>query len=191
MQNHGGYTDLYDNFTPDIQVDGVESTALSQYLSLVKLSDASLEKLITYFSQADEKTVIVYFGDHQPNDTVAAPILNKNGMTTKTLTEEQLQRRYEVPYVIWANYEIDGESGKDTSVNYLAAEVLQYAGVAPGAYGEYLLELEKEYPVISAMRVKTGDGRETNAASEKNGLKEYQSLQYYQMFDNENRAGQK
>ena len=191
MQNHGGYTDLYDNFTPDIQVDGVESTALSQYLSLVKLSDASLEKLITYFSQADEKTVIVYFGDHQPNDTVAAPILNKNGMTTKTLTEEQLQRRYEVPYVIWANYGIDAESGKDTSVNYLAAEVLQYAGVAPGAYGEYLLELEKEYPVISAMRVKTGDGRETNAASEKNGLKEYQSLQYYQMFDNENRAGQK
>lgn len=38
MQNHGGYSDTYDNFTPDITVEGVESTPLSQYLSLVRLS---------------------------------------------------------------------------------------------------------------------------------------------------------
>ena len=103
MQNHGGYSDTYDNFTPDITVEGVESTPLSQYLSLVRLSDQALEKLISYFEEADEKTIVVFFGDHQPNDTVAAPILNLNGMTTKTLTEDQLKLRYEVPYVIWAN----------------------------------------------------------------------------------------
>ena len=85
---------------------------LSQLLSLVRLSDQALEKLISYFEEADEKTIVVFFGDHQPNDTVAAPILNLNGMTTKTLTEDQLKLRYEVPYVIWANYDIDGESGK-------------------------------------------------------------------------------
>lgn len=127
MQNHGGYSDTYDNFTPDITVEGVESTPLSQYLSLVRLSDQALEKLISYFEEADEKTIVVFFGDHQPNDTVAAPILNLNGMTTKTLTEDQLKLRYEVPYVIWANYDIDAESGKDTSANYLAADVLHYA----------------------------------------------------------------
>ena len=44
MQNHGGYSDTYDNFTPDITVEGVESTPLSQYLSLVRLSDQALEK---------------------------------------------------------------------------------------------------------------------------------------------------
>ena len=97
MQNHGGYSDTYDNFTPDITVEGVESTPLSQYLSLVRLSDQALEKLISYFEEADEKTIVVFFGDHQPNDTVAAPILNLNGMTTKTLTEDQLKLRYEVP----------------------------------------------------------------------------------------------
>ena len=75
MQNHGGYSDTYDNFTPDITVEGVESTPLSQYLSLVRLSDQALEKLISYFEEADEKTIVVFFGDHQPNDTVAAPIL--------------------------------------------------------------------------------------------------------------------
>ena len=123
-----------------------------------------LEKLISYFEEADEKTIVVFFGDHQPNDTVAAPILNLNGMTTKTLTEDQLKLRYEVPYVIWANYDIDAESGKDTSANYL-------------------LELQQNYPVISAMRVLTKDGLDTNSSSLKQELKDYQSLQYYQLFD--------
>ena len=183
MQNHGGYSDTYDNFTPDITVEGVESTPLSQYLSLVRLSDQALEKLISYFEEADEKTIVVFFGDHQPNDTVAVPILNLNGMTTKTLTEDQLKLRYEVPYVIWANYDIDAESGKDTSANYLAADVLHYAGISENAYGSYLLELQRNYPVISAMRVLTKDGLDTNASSLKQELKDYQSLQYYQLFD--------
>ena len=183
MQNHGGYSDTYDNFTPDITVEGVESTPLSQYLSLVRLSDQALEKLISYFEETDEKTIVVFFGDHQPNDTVAAPILNLNGMTTKTLTEDQLKLRYEVPYVIWANYDIDAESGKDTSANYLAADVLHYAGISENAYGSYLLELQQNYPVISAMRVLTKDGLDTNSSSLKQELKDYQSLQYYQLFD--------
>ena len=183
MQNHGGYSDTYDNFTPDITVDGVQNEALSQYLSLIKLSDQALEKLISYFKEADEKTIVVFFGDHQPNDTVAAPILNLNGMTTKTLTEEQLKLRYEVPYVIWANYDIAEETGKDTSANYLAADVLQYAGISENAYGNYLLELQQNYPVVSAMRVLTKDGVDTNASSSKDELREYQSLQYYQLFD--------
>lgn len=183
MQNHGGYTDLYDNFTPEIQVEGVNSTAVSQYLSLIRLSDASLEKLIQYFSGVDEKTIVVFFGDHQPNDTVAAPILAKNGISVKNMDAEQLKLRYQVPYVIWANYDIREETGKDTSANYLAADVLRYAGVAPDAYMDYLTGLKEQYPIISAMRVVTADGEDTDAAAQKEGLSDYQKLQYYQLFD--------
>lgn len=183
MQNHGGYTDLYDNFTPEIQVEGVNSTAVSQYLSLIRLSDASLEKLIQYFSGVDEKTIVVFFGDHQPNDTVAAPILAKNGISVKNMDAEQLKLRYQVPYVIWANYDIGEETGKDTSANYLAADVLRYAGVAPDAYLDYLSGLKEQYPIISAMRVVTADGKDTDATAQKEGLSDYQKLQYYQLFD--------
>ena len=183
MQNHGGYTDLYDNFTPEIQVEGVNSTAVSQYLSLIRLSDASLEKLIQYFSGVDEKTIVVFFGDHQPNDTVAAPILAKNGISVKNMDAEQLKLRYQVPYVIWANYDIGEETGKDTSANYLAADVLRYAGVAPDAYLDYLSGLKEQYPIISAMRVVTADGEDTDATAQKEGLADYQKLQYYQLFD--------
>ena len=104
-------------------------------------------------------------------------------MTTKTLTEDQLKLRYEVPYVIWANYDIDAETGKDTSVNYLASDVLHYAGISESAYGSYLLGLQQNYPVISAMRVLTKDGLDINSSSLKQELKDYQSLQYYQLFD--------
>ena len=51
------------------------------------------------------------------------------------------------------------------------------------AYGSYLLELQRNYPVISAMRVLTKDGLDTNSSSLKQELKDYQSLQYYQLFD--------
>lgn len=183
MQNHGGYSDLYDNFTADIKVDGVENISLSQYLSLIKLSDQSLEKLISYFKDEEEKTMIVFFGDHQPNDAVASPILKQNGMSVKTLTEEQLKLRYQVPYVIWANYDIEEATGRDTSVNYLAADMLSYAQIPEDAYGLWLRELQEEYPVISAMRVLTKDGTDTNASALKEELKDYQSLQYYQLFD--------
>lgn len=39
MQNHGGYQDAYDNFTPDIYVEGVNNFALEQYLSLIEQTD--------------------------------------------------------------------------------------------------------------------------------------------------------
>ena len=35
MQNHSSYTESFDNFQPDITVEGANSTALNNYLSLM------------------------------------------------------------------------------------------------------------------------------------------------------------
>lgn len=185
MQNHGGYQEAYENFTPDITVADSENFSLRQYLSLIKLSDASLERLVSYFSNVEEKTVIVFFGDHQPSDTVASTILSKNGMSWNNLSEEELKLRYQVPYVMWANYDIEEETGADTSANYLAAEVLERAGVPVSAYQSYLLQLKEEYPVISAVRTVKADGSETSAKEEQGAMDVYRRLQYYQLFDYE------
>lgn len=183
MQNHGGYQDAYENFTPDITVADSENFSLQQYLSLIRLSDASLQRLVSYFSNVEEKTVLVFFGDHQPSDTVAYTILSKNGMSWNHLSEEELKLRYQVPYVIWANYDIEEETEADTSANYLAAEVLERAGVPVSAYQSYLLQLKEEYPVISAVRTVKADGSETSAKEEQGTMDEYRRLQYYQLFD--------
>ena len=60
MQNHGGYDQTYTNFSPGISVDGVNSISVSQYFSLIKLSDQALEQLIDYFSGADEKLSLIH-----------------------------------------------------------------------------------------------------------------------------------
>lgn len=62
MQNHSPYTDGYQNLQGNVTVDGTVSAQLSEYLTLVKLSDTALEKLIDYFETQDEPTVIVFFG---------------------------------------------------------------------------------------------------------------------------------
>lgn len=185
MQNHGGYTDKYTNFTPDITVEGLSNTSVEQYLSLLKVSDAEFERLVTYFAHVEEDTVIVFFGDHQPNDAVAGPLAKLNGKNVKKFTEEELLTRYEVPYVIWANYDIEEGTGIDTSLNYLGVKTLETAGVETYAYQNFLQELEKEYPVISSMQAQTADGTISNAEEEEEGLRLYQSIQYYYMFDYE------
>ena len=117
MQNHSSYTESFDNFQPDITVEGANSTALNNYLSLMKLSDEALQELIAYFEGQEEETIIVFFGDHQPTNSVVEPVWKLNGKRNATLTEEELSRRYKVPFIIWANYDIEETTGVETSAN--------------------------------------------------------------------------
>ena len=166
MQNHGGYTDAHENFTPDIHVEEIDDYALDQYLSLMKVSDAELEKLIAYFSQEEEETLIVFFGDHQPNDSLANKILRLNGMHTANMSVEEAKLRYQVPYVVWANFDIKEAREVDTDISFLAAEVMQLAGMPTTAYQNFLLDMK-------------------NHMDEEEYQKNYQILQYYYIFDYE------
>lgn len=185
MQNHSSYNDWadYDNFTPDITADGIDSDVLSAYLSLMKLSDQAIEELVQYFSEEEEDTVIVFFGDHQPTDSVINPILKLNGTTSSALSPEEEASRYQVPFFIWANYDIEEESGLNISANYLASRTLDAAGLPKPGYFSFLTELEKQVPVISANHVSLSDGT-FSAADEQDGLlNEYRTFQYYQLFE--------
>ena len=164
MQNHGGYAEEHENFTPEVLAEELNSAQLNQYLSLIKISDQEFEKLVDYFSQEEEKTIIVFFGDHQPSDAVVRPILRWNDINSSDLSEEEALLRYQVPYVIWANYDIEEATEVDTDISYLAAKVLETADMPLNAYQNFLATLEK------------------NPASEEL-LEQYEILQYYFMFD--------
>ena len=182
MQNHSSYSEEYDNFHPDITVEGTSSKILPNYLSLIKLSDQALENLIEYFSQADEDTVIVFFGDHQPSNSVAAPVWKLNGRSGDSLTEEEEARRYKVPFIIWANYDIEAASNVETSANYLGGHVLRAAGLPLNDYRNYLSQLEGQYPVLTAIRAENAQGISTPVKDVKSTLQDYMTLQYYNIF---------
>lgn len=185
MQNHSSYSDWnkYDNFHPDITVDDSSSKLLPAYLSLMKLSDQAIEALVNYFAGQEEETVLVFFGDHQPTDSIANPVLRLQGKSCETLSDEEEALRYKVPFFIWANFDIEEASDVDTSVNYLGARTLEAAGLPLPAYFSFLRNLETEVPVISASHITLADGTFSSVKNHRDLLLDYQILQYYQMFD--------
>ena len=186
MQNHSGYSEDFDNFTPEITATDCGSESLDRYLSLIRESDRALEELIGYFSEQEEDTMIVFFGDHQPADYVVEPLWNALGKNGAELTEEEQAKRYEVPFLIWANFEIEEAQDVEISANYLSGYALRAAGLPLSAYEQYLETLRKEVPVLSEKTLITRDGYAGQPdAYEGDLLKDYRILQYYLMFDRE------
>ncbi len=190
MQNHGGYDGKRGAVDVDITIENEELAhdEAEQYINLAKMSDEAFEKLIAYFEKIEEPTVIVMFGDHQPpinNDFFKAQF----GRSVNNLTTEQQANWYSAPYVIWANYDIE-EAEVDMSANYLSSYVMNLAGLKLTGYNKYLLELQKTLPVISAVCYMDAEGNlyANDEESEYSDLlKEYQMVQYNQLFDIENR----
>ncbi|MGN1166280.1 MAG: LTA synthase family protein [Lachnospiraceae bacterium] len=191
MQNHGAYTGKRGLVDTKIKIkdDTLYNYEAEQYINLAKLSDDAFKKLITYFKTVEEPTIIVMFGDHQP------PISNSfySAQFKKSVDKLSIKEKadwYSTPYIIWANYDIE-EKNFDMSANYLSSYILNLAGAKLTGYNKFLLDLQKELPVISAVCYKDKDGN-IYANNEKSKyselLKSYQILQYNQLFDKENRA---
>ncbi len=186
MQNHSSYSDWnsYDNFHPDIEVEGSSSKLLPAYLSLIRLSDDAIRQLVAYFSGQEEETILVFFGDHQPTDSVVNPVLALHGSSCKDLSdEEEALLRYQVPFFIWANYDIEEETNVRTSANFLGYRTLEAAGLPLPALFRFLQELNREVPVLCASHMELEDGTFTYAKAQKALLNPYQTLQYYLLFD--------
>lgn len=66
MQNHSSYDRKWDNLSDDISTIKDYGDDVNIYLNLVKASDDAFKKLVEYFSNVDEPTMIIMFGDHQP-----------------------------------------------------------------------------------------------------------------------------
>lgn len=179
MQNHGGFGQSYAGFNPDVIINGTTSRFPKNYLSLMKITDKALEDFIGELSETDEKTVVVFFGDHQPNDIIVNPLLELNKKSCDTLGQNEIYKRYEVPYIMWANFDIDEETNLDISPNYLGALMLNKCKIPASEYQGFLLELREKVPVISTQYTVGTDGEELD----KKLLDKYKKLQYYELFD--------
>ncbi len=184
MQNHSSYTDAFPDFTPDITVEGSESFALSQYLSLLKVSDQEIEKLLAYFEKQPEKTLVVFFGDHQPTDSVVRDIWKLNGKDSQNLSLEDQKLRYKVPFFIWANYDIEEATGLSCSANYLGGLTLNAAGLPLSSYHQFLVRLRQNYPVISSIEIQDASHTAAEADKGQGELLDYSILQYYLLMEN-------
>ncbi len=191
MQNHSPYDKDYANLPIEVRLTGAkkgkETLTAERYLTLIKKSDEAFEYLVRYFEDRKEPVVVVMFGDHQPSDSLVRPVWSLMGVDSRALDERQVERRYTVPYVIWANFDISGKQGVDTSANLLGERVLDIAGAGSYPYMSFIKEISARYPVLSAVRTVDAAGHETDAADIKDDelMNRYRILQYYELFDRE------
>lgn len=196
MQNHGSYVKHFENFVPDVSILNQSvpyQASAEQYLSLIKRSDEAFKDLITYFESQEEPTIILMFGDHQPADYVTNVIDSGKTMgegeytTAVGKSGSDRKERYIVPYIMWANYDIEESTGEETSANYLGLRLLEAAGIPFTDFQTYLKELEKTVPILSASTVKVDPKNQEDAEKTKELLDAYYTLQYNTMFDGKNR----
>lgn len=189
MQNHGGYTKQYTDLDVQTMVDRIPTRGVTNtYLTLINKSDEAFGKLVEYFKNADEDTIILMFGDHQPNDNVVTPLWNVFGGKPEEGSVDEQLARYTVPFVMWANFDIEEETNVDTSANYLAALLCKKAGIPLSAYQNYLCDLMTDYPVLTAGHYSDSTGKyyDTSDAKQLEELKNYGMISYNIVTDTKN-----
>lgn len=149
MQNHGGYSSaqVFDDANTVRLTDNPGHPEAEQYLSLLRQTDRDFEILVDYFSKVEEHTIVLLFGDHQP---IAYSSFYDELASAGKLTYPE-QNKYQVPFLIWANYDITEDDVDRISANYLSSYLLKTAGLQGTIYNDYLLKLYKEIPVINSL----------------------------------------
>ena len=145
------------------------------YMQLIHESEQALKEVIDELEKKDEKYILLFFGDHQPN------LDESDSDETKNI------EFYEVPFIIWANYDIEEQYDIKTSTVYLQNLLLKTAGVKYSAMNNYMSDLQKEYPIITSHFYVDKDANifETKEdTSESEAIDEYGKITYYRIFDN-------
>jgi hypothetical protein len=192
MPNHSGYTQGWNNLpkTTHVTAGATNTNVTSQYFSLLQESDDALKELIQHYSNCDEKTMIVFFGDHQP------PLGNNfyeelYGKTLDERTTEEVLRQHEAPFFIWANYDIPEEEDIVISSNYLGILSAHLAGLELTEYQTMLMNLMEELPVCTTAGFQIADGtvyatEEDLPADIRALYEDYRIMAYNHLFDEDN-----
>lgn len=189
IQNHSDFKLTSGPVEKQIVITDTDAKAeqAEQYLNLIKLSDEALQNLVEFFRSKDEPTVIVMFGDHQPRvEDEFYDILQ-----SRTDNDSYLERHeslYQVPFMIWANFDIKEEKDVDISANYLGSYMFDKLKMPMTGYDKYLMDLYEEIPVITSVCYYDKDkgihdyDKKTKYSKK---LLDYQCLQYYNVVDND------
>lgn len=149
IQNHGGWESL--SRAEDIIVHartdyGVYDGQVDEFLSCIALSDESFVSLTEYFAKLDREVILCMVGDHAPY--IASEIMDNK----YTEWERELYLR-SVPFVIWANYDIEDKAEEILSMNYVVPLVLDVAGITKSPYYAYMSDMMEVVPVITSYGV--------------------------------------
>lgn len=135
VEGHGAYVPVTEDMNMNIEVTNDEVTGdpagFEYYVNLIHNMDEFVENLVAEVSKIDEKTVIVFYGDHLPTFEI----------TDDDLTNGDI---FQTQYVIWNNFGLK-KIDKDIQAYQLSALVLSRLGITGGVISKYhVANLDKE-----------------------------------------------
>ena len=190
-QNHGPYDE---HAYPENQFiehkenyDEVSFNMFNNYLAGINRTDIAIKKLVDYYREQNEPTVIVLFGDHNPwlgKDDIGYDMMD---IDIDFSNVDGLLNYYETPYLIWGN-----DSAKDTignelvgeanniSPNFLMAELFSQLGWKGNEYMQYVQELKSHIDVNHEVYFKE-NGEYTSTLSDENEkrYKDFLNVEFY------------
>ena len=168
VQNHTGFTNPDPN-----QITYHDENSINVYMQLIHESSEALKEVIDELKNSNEKYILLFFGDHQPN------LDDEDNLIERGIEQ------YETPFIIWANYDIEEQYNIKTSTIFLQNYLLKAAGIEFSAMNNYMDNLNQYYQVITPIFCIDSNNNilsTDNTASDPN-LIEYNKVDYYRIFD--------
>lgn len=145
IQNHGKW-DLNDSEYDKIHITEGEfeiTDTINEYLTSISLSDEAFFDLTEYFKNVDRPVVLCMVGDHCPS--FAGEIADAD-----LSADEKALKLRETPLYIWANFELDESELGSIGMPFVVPTLLKVAGVPLSGYYEYMLDVNRDVPIITA-----------------------------------------
>lgn len=189
MQNHSPFAEKeeFDETVSLVEtgIFGQGSDYVEDYLSCIHESDRQFGRLTEYFANVDEPVLLVMYGDHQPN--ISGISADSEALYADDMT------KYVVPFIIWANFDIEEQYVELTSLNFLSNYLLKTAGLPMSPYNSFLEDVQEVIPAMNAYGYWSDSlgrfaGYDEAEGEEKQWLQDYEILQYNSLFDKKNRS---
>ena len=185
MQNHAPYNYPVPH---NLDLKSPYNESAEKFMRSIKASDDALGDLIEHYRNYDEEVIIVMFGDHYPHIEGYADELY--GSSLAGLSAERYSLVHQTPFIIWSNKGVEARKIEDISLNYLGDEMFKAAGLPLTPVQQELEHIRETLPVISSFGCKTADGEWHRTGDALGSFMnfdevhtEYETLQYYRMFD--------
>lgn len=137
MQNHMPYSGRYDDPVRVTAGDGTPLPDIGQYARGLEHTDRALRQFIARLRASQEKTVVVFYGDHLPG-----------GYPQSVFAANGNLAMHRTPFFVWANFPGPTSSQPTTSPAHFMDLALQRADAAVPPYYAMLSELRHAVPAM-------------------------------------------
>ena len=190
MQNHGAFTDgqYLESYRTSLSCDELTSKQegiLTTYATGIRDANIALDKLINYFSNVDEPTIICMFGDHLGSLGGNDDIYIKSGyMKDPSTSAEEASKKYTTPFFIWDNYTNYNFTADKMSFYQLVPSICSWYKLDRPMFYDYLVNQQGFFRGSALGTHLDADGNASYELSDlaQEAYKKHSILQYDMMF---------